>query len=101
MGGSLSDMRIATLCEVDAKILDELFAMLGEISEFAFSQDMHALEFSVVSVMILIVMGLQVEVHTTAVYIIYVVLSAPKTSRWASLLKKCMETKLSTRVPPR
>lgn len=52
------DMWGTELRDLSSKICDEFFAMLGKISKFTFSQNLHALEFSVVGVMIFIINSL-------------------------------------------
>lgn len=67
MWGSFGNVWISSLRKVDSEIFKELSAVLWEISDFAFSQYMHTLEFSVICVVILIVAGLQVKIASTAV----------------------------------
>ena len=67
MWGSLGDVSSSGLGEVNSEVFEKLGAVLWEVSNFAFSQDVHTLEFSVICVVILIVAGLQVKIAATAI----------------------------------
>lgn len=52
---SFWDFRASKLGHISAKILDKLLAVLRKVSELALTEYVHALEFSVVSVVVLVV----------------------------------------------
>lgn len=58
----LWDFGASELGHVASEVLDELLAVLREVSDLAFTEYVHALEFSVVGIVVLVVGSRQIEI---------------------------------------
>ena len=67
MGSAFGDIRVTKLGKVYSQICKQLFAVRRSVWQFGLSQDLHALEFSVISVMVVVVDGRHLEVVATLI----------------------------------